>query len=67
MSEANSMSDANIVKHDVFISYSSKNKNVADAVVADFEQNGIKQDGAKLVLRDRTNMLGALRSVKEVA
>lgn len=32
-----------------------------------FEQNGIKQDGAKLVLRDRTNMLGALRSVKEVA
>ena len=29
-------------KHDVFISYSTKNKNVADAVVADFEQNGIK-------------------------
>ncbi len=28
--------------HDVFISYSTKNKNVADAVVADFEQNGIK-------------------------
>ena len=29
-------------RHDVFISYSTKNKNVADAVVADFEQNGIK-------------------------
>ena len=42
MREANSMSEANIVKHDVFISYSTKNKNVADAVVADFEQNGIK-------------------------
>ena len=27
---------------DVFISYSTKNKNVADAVVANFEQNGIK-------------------------
>ena len=26
---------------DVFLSYSSKNKNVADAVVADFEQHGI--------------------------
>ncbi len=28
--------------HDVFISYSSKNKNVADAIVSDFEQNGIR-------------------------
>ena len=28
--------------HDVFISYSSKNKNIADAIVADLEQNGIK-------------------------
>ena len=28
--------------HDVFISYSSKDKNVADAIVADFEQHGIK-------------------------
>lgn len=27
---------------DVFISYSTKNKNVADAIVADFEQHGIK-------------------------
>ncbi|MCR4813467.1 MAG: toll/interleukin-1 receptor domain-containing protein [Lachnospiraceae bacterium] len=36
------MSETNKVKHDVFISYSTKNKNVADAVVADFEQNGIK-------------------------
>ena len=27
---------------DVFISYSSKNKSVADAVVSDFEQNGIR-------------------------
>ena len=36
------MSETNQAKHDVFISYSSKNKNVADAVVADFEQNGIK-------------------------
>ncbi len=27
---------------DVFLSYSSKNKNVADAVVADFEQHGIR-------------------------
>ena len=29
-------------KHDVFISYSSKNKNVADAIVSHFEQNGIR-------------------------
>ena len=28
--------------HDVFISYSSKNKNIADAIVADLEQNNIK-------------------------
>ena len=28
--------------HDVFISYSTKNKNVADAIVSDFEQHGIK-------------------------
>lgn len=28
--------------HDVFISYSTKNKNIADAVVANFEQNGIR-------------------------
>ena len=28
--------------HDVFISYSSKNKNVADAIVSNFEINGIK-------------------------
>ena len=27
---------------DVFLSYSSKNKNVADAVVAEFEQHGIR-------------------------
>ena len=27
---------------DVFVSYSSKNKNVADAIVADFEQHGIR-------------------------
>ncbi|MBP5493609.1 MAG: toll/interleukin-1 receptor domain-containing protein, partial [Lachnospiraceae bacterium] len=27
---------------DVFISYSSKNKNVADAIVAEFESSGIK-------------------------
>lgn len=29
-------------EHEVFISYSSKNKNIADAIVADLEQNGIK-------------------------
>ena len=29
-------------KYDVFVSYSSKNKNVADAIVADFEQHGIR-------------------------
>ncbi len=29
-------------RHDVFISYSTKNKNVADAIVANFEQNGIR-------------------------
>lgn len=28
--------------YDVFVSYSSKNKNVADAIVADFEQHGIR-------------------------
>ena len=32
----------NEVYVDVFISYSSKNKNVADAVVSDFEKNGIR-------------------------
>ena len=31
-----------MVNVDVFISYSSKNKSVADAVVSDFEQNGIR-------------------------
>ncbi|MBO4450752.1 MAG: DUF2225 domain-containing protein, partial [Clostridiales bacterium] len=36
---ANQMSNH---KHDVFISYSTKNKNVADAIVADFEQHGVK-------------------------
>ena len=30
------------IKVDVFISYSSKNKSVADAVVSDFEQHGIR-------------------------
>lgn len=36
--------DDEVLKHklDVFISYSSKNKNVADAVVSEFEQHGIK-------------------------
>ena len=28
--------------YDVFISYSSRNKNVADAIVSDFEKNGIR-------------------------
>ena len=28
--------------HDVFVSYSSKNKNYADAIVADLEQHGVK-------------------------
>ena len=27
---------------DVFVSYSSKNKTVADSIVSDFEANGIK-------------------------
>ena len=36
------MNGQNKGKHDVFISYSTKNKNVADAVVSDFEQHGIK-------------------------
>lgn len=36
------MNEQNKEKHDIFISYSTKNKNVADAIVADFEQNGIK-------------------------
>lgn len=40
MSEEQKQEAAN--KLDVFISYSTKNKNVADAVVAHFEQNGIK-------------------------
>lgn len=31
-----------MLTHDVFISYSTKNKNVADAIVADFEQHNIK-------------------------
>ena len=38
--EKNSVSAAG--KIDVFLSYSSLNKNVADAVVADFEQHGIR-------------------------
>jgi hypothetical protein len=29
-------------EHEVFISYSSKNKNIADAIVADLEQNSIR-------------------------
>ena len=29
-------------RHDVFISYSTKNKNVADAIVSNFEQEGIR-------------------------
>ena len=29
-------------EHEVFISYSSKNKNIADAIVADLEQNNIR-------------------------
>ncbi|MBP5762872.1 MAG: toll/interleukin-1 receptor domain-containing protein [Lachnospiraceae bacterium] len=36
------MREMSMGMHDVFISYSTKNKNVADAVVADFEQHGIK-------------------------
>ena len=36
------MDSRNMSGHDVFISYSTKNKNVADAIVADFEQHGIK-------------------------
>lgn len=32
-----------------------------------FEQDGFRQDGAKIALRERTNLLGILRSVKEVA
>ncbi len=36
------MREMSMGMHEVFISYSSKNKNVADAVVADFEQHGIK-------------------------
>ena len=36
------MNGQNKGKHDVFISYSTKNKNVADAIVSDFEQHGIK-------------------------
>ena len=37
------MSEKNVnSKHDVFISYSSKNKNVADAIVADLESHGIR-------------------------
>ena len=32
-----------------------------------FEQDGFKQDGAKISLRDRKNLLGVLRSTKEVA
>ncbi len=39
MAESN---NNNSFKHDVFISYSSMNKNVADAIVSDFEQHGIK-------------------------
>ncbi len=36
------MEQSNKWKHDVFISYSHMNKNVADAIVSDFENNGIK-------------------------
>ncbi|MCR5385274.1 MAG: toll/interleukin-1 receptor domain-containing protein [Saccharofermentans sp.] len=40
--EGSAINDTQIHKHDVFISYSTKNKNVADAIVSDFEQHGIK-------------------------
>ena len=42
VSEENRPTDGGDGKIDVFLSYSSKNKNVADAVVAEFEQHGIR-------------------------
>lgn len=39
---ANGISEASPNKVDVFLSYSSLNKNVADAVVSEFENNGIR-------------------------
>ncbi|MBR7020016.1 MAG: toll/interleukin-1 receptor domain-containing protein [Lachnospiraceae bacterium] len=42
LSEENRPGEVCDGKIDVFLSYSSKNKNVADAVVAEFEQHGIR-------------------------
>ena len=42
LSEENRPGEVGDGKIDVFLSYSSKNKNVADAVVAEFEQHGIR-------------------------
>ena len=42
LNEENRPGEVGDGKIDVFLSYSSKNKNVADAVVAEFEQHGIR-------------------------
>ena len=62
------MSDqANKRHHDVFISYASENKTVADAIVADFEQNGIRCWYAPRDIRAGENYMDALIGAIEEA
>ncbi len=53
--------------HDVFISYSSKNKNVADAIVSDFEQNGIRCWYAPRDIRPGEEWVTAITKALEVS
>ncbi len=55
------------MSHDVFISYSSKNKNVADAIVADFEQNGIRCWYAPRDIRPGEEWVTAITKALEVS
>lgn len=56
-----------ISRHDVFISYSSKNKNVADAIVSDFEQNGIRCWYAPRDIRPGEEWVTAITKALEVS
>ena len=54
-------------RHDVFISYSSKNKNVADAIVSEFEQNGIRCWYAPRDIRPGEEWVTAITKALEVS
>lgn len=56
-----------ISRHDVFISYSSKNKNIADAIVFDFELNGIRCWYAPRDIRPGEEWVTAITKALEVS